>query len=965
MNLLFYNGLEYHKLQKQFDKTVAYLQAGDFRSADVKKMPNAGFYRAKLDDTNRLLFKIGLFNGQKYVLLLEVILNHAYDKSRFLNGALIDDSKLVAVVSEQNLQPADLMPVGYVNPNRKSFHILDKILSFDDTQADILNLPTPTIVIGSAGSGKTALTLEKAKTLIGRVLYTTLSPYLVENAQNLYYSFGYENSKQEIDFLSFNEYLSTFEVPVGKELDFRAFDQWASRYRQSHKIKDTYKLFEEFKGVLTGSIVEKLYLTADDYQNLGIKQSIFSASERDSVYDLFKKYLDWLPTSSYFDSNMVAYHLLQRIESQYDFVVIDEVQDITNVQLASILKSLHISTNFILCGDSNQIVHPNFFSWSQVKSLFYKQDLRGNIIRVLATNYRNTPEVTNIANQLLLIKNARFGSIDKESTYLVKPNSTHAGVVEFLENQPKINADLNQKTKRSANFAVLVLRNEDKAEAKRFFQTPLLFSVQEAKGLEYENIILYNVISNYDKEFRELTNGVSSEDLQVENIKFSRGKDKSDKSLDEFKFYVNALYVGMTRAVKNLYVVESNKKHDLLQLLGLTNFKQQTSLKDQASSQEEWQREARRLEMQGKQEQADAIRQQILNVQPVPWEVTTRAKLHDVITQALNPESFNKKAKDCLFEYALYYNETSYFDKLKALKYRPAERWEQEGKGILKRMFSEYAADNLKLLQPKLQRYGVDFRNELNLTPFMLAINYGAENILKYLAENGTNTHLTDSYGRNALQIVMLKVYADATLKAKTINRLYSLLKGDAIRVKVDNRLIKVDNHQAEFVMLNFMLAVLRPHLIKGTGNKQWFYGTDQDMPTFQTKDFLSFYEGLSEQVIPEYRRKRAYLSSILGKNEVLGTDKYNKKLFVRLRQGHYLLNPTLEILIDDDWVNVYDLIDLEDIIENHAVTATGFIQQIHHHRQRLKKDSNAVFDQTAFWKELYEEMEKGKVDNG
>jgi hypothetical protein len=77
------------------------------------------------------------------------------------------------------------------------------------------------------------------------------------------------------------------------------------------------------------------------------------------------------------------------------------------------------------------------------------------------------------------------------------------------------------------------------------------------------------------------------------------------------------------------------------------------------------------------------------------------------------------------------------------------------------------------------------------------------------------------------------------------------------------------------------------------------------------------------------------------------------------------LLNPTLEILIDDDWVNVYDLIDLEDIIENHAVTATGFIQQIHHHRQRLKKDPNAVFDQTAFWKELYEEMEKGKVDNG
>jgi hypothetical protein len=945
MEILIYNDLEFHKLKKQFDKTVTYLKAGDFRSADVKKLVNTDFYRAKLDETNRLLFKIGDHNGKKYLLLLEVILNHRYEKSRFLNGAPVDDAKLTAVTSEKNLQDHDIPAMGFINANQKHFHVLDKILSFDDTQTDIINLPLPVIVIGSAGSGKTALTLEKAKTLPGRVLYTTLSPYLVENAQNLYYSYEYENPKQEIEFLSFYEYVSSFEVPRGHELGFRAFEQWAGRYRVSHKIKDCYKLFEEFKGVLTGSVVDKPYLTEDDYLNLGIKQSIFPEGERKTVYDLFSKYLEWLPDSGYFDTNLIAHNVLHRIEPTYDYVVIDEVQDITNVQLSAILKSLNTASNFILCGDSNQIVHPNFFSWSQVKSLFYKQDLRGNIIRVLATNYRNTPEVTHIANKLLLIKNARFGSIDKESSYLVKPNSTHRGVVEFLENQPKINADLNRKTSRSAKFAVIVLRDEDKPAAKSFFQTPLLFSIHEAKGLEYENIILYNVVSSYEKEFRELVNGVAPEDLEMDAIRFSRAKDKSDKSLDEYKFYVNALYVGITRAVKNLHIVESNKKHGLLQLLGLTEIKQQSALKDQSSSQEEWQQEARRLEMQGKKEQAEAIRKDILQVQPVPWEVITREKFDEIVEKALHPENFNKKAKDKLFEYALYYGEVGYFDKLAELKYRPAEKWEQEGKGIQKRMFSEYVADNLKAVLPKFQRYGVNFRNELNLTPFMLSINYGAENIMKYLAKNGAQTDLTDNYGRNALQMVILKAYSDPQLKAKTINRLYASLKSSSIRVKVENRLIKIDSHQAEFLMLSFMLAVLRPHMIKGTTSRGWYYRPDPDMPTFQARDFLNFYEGLSEQVLPEFRKKRAYLSSILAKNEVNGADKYNKKLFVRLRIGHYLPSPTLELLIDELWINVYDLIDLNDIIQNQALLNTRFLYQIQRHRRLAAENPATVFE--------------------
>jgi hypothetical protein len=932
MEALFYNDLAVGKLKKSIDKVVGLLRVGDFRAADVKKMPNFGYYRAKLDDTNRLLFKIGIYENQKYLFILEVINNHAYEKSRFLNGGIVDENKLVSLKDPKDVPADEIAPIGYVNSLKKSFHLLDKILSFDEIQTEILHLPTPSIIIGSAGSGKTALTLEKVKILPGKILYTTLSAYLVENASNLYSSFEYENTKQEVEFLSFFEYLSTIDVPKGKEVDFRNFDQWISRYRQSHKIKDSYKIFEEFKGVITGSMIDKAYLSLDDYTSLGVKQSIFPVAERALIYDLFSKYLEWLKEGTYFDSNILSYHLLPKITPQYDYVVVDEVQDITNIQLMLILKSLILPQNFVLCGDSNQIVHPNFFSWSQIKTLFYKQDLKGDIIRILATNYRNTPEVTRIANQLLLIKNARFGSIDKESTYLVKPNSKHSGEVEFLENNPKIKAELNAKTKRSTKFAVLVLRNEDKALAKTFFNTPLLFSIQEAKGLEYENIILFNAISGYDREFRELTNGVTQEDLKEENLKYSRGKDKTDKSLDEYKFYVNSLYVGITRAVKNLYVIETNKKHELLTLLGLTNFKQQSSVKDQTSSKEDWQREARRLEMQGKQEQADAIRNQILQVQPVPWEITTREMLKDLVKQALNPESFNKKAKDRLFEYALYYGEQSYFNQLSALKYRPADRWELEGKGILKRMLSEYQQDNVKALEPKLIKYGIDFRNELNLSPFMLAISYGAIQISEHLIKNGAKTNLTDNFGRNALQLALLKAELDSVFKQKVLNKFYGTLKIESIRVKIDNKLLKIDNHQAEFLMLNFMIATLRTKIIAGTNRKDRFQVSE--IPVFQTQDYLDFYEGLSSHVLADYRKVRSYLSSILSKNEVNRDDKYNKKLFLRIQQGMYLPNPLLEILVGEEWINVYDLIDMDDIEKNHAKYNTIVFKTIREYRK-------------------------------
>ena len=117
---------------------------------------------------------------------------------------------------------------------------------------------------------------------------------------------------------------------------------------------------------------------------------------------------------------------------------------------------------------------------------------------------------------------------------------------------------------------MIVLRDEDKAAAKAQFRTPLVFSVHEAKGLEYPHVLLLGLVSRQRAAYAEVCDGVTAADLQRDELEYRRARDKADKSLELYKFYVNALYVAMTRAVKTLTLVESDTGHPLFSLLGLT-----------------------------------------------------------------------------------------------------------------------------------------------------------------------------------------------------------------------------------------------------------------------------------------------------------------------------------------------------------------------------------------------------------
>lgn len=920
MKILEYNDLDYSRVKRQYEKIVNCLEKDDFRSADVRKLKEHGLYRAKLDDANRLIFKIVTCKGIRYALMLEVVLNHAYEKSKFLRGVKIDEAKIPAIEDTAQIKEEALPSLNYINPSVNRFHFLDKIISFDPEQQDVYKVQPPLIIIGPAGSGKTALTLVKMKRFHGHGIYVTLSPYLSENARNLYYSHHYENDDQEISFLSFREFLETMRVPEGKEIKYNAFAHWLLRFPRQHRVADAHRLYEELRGVITGSIVDKPYLSREEYLNLGVRQSIYLDEERELVYTLFEKYLNFIEENGWYDPNILAHSYLKDVQQIYDFVVVDEVQDITNIQLQIILKSLKNPENFILCGDSNQIVHPNFFSWSGLKSMLYNNASleTKKVIRILQSNFRNSAAITELANRLIRIKQKRFGSIDRESTYLMNSLSEDAGGIVFLKDVERVKQDLNRNIRRSAKFAVLVMREEEKASVRKFFDTPLLFSIHEAKGLEYENVVLLNFVSGERQIFQEIVTDVSEDDMKKE-IRFMRAADKKDKSLEAYKFFINSLYVAVTRAVQRLYIIESDTKHPLFQMLGLHNALEQVTIKTEQSTSEEWQAEARRLELQGKHEQADEIRRTILKTQPVPWDVCTPKKLMDLASQIRTAKDNPQRPRKMLFEYALFYDAPLIieflskhgFDKAKQIylmrhgkPFFNQAMYRQQKANLSVKHLQKYSGSFYVEVIRHCKLYGVDHRTEFNKTSLMLAAEAGNIPLIQELIASGANTELTDNCGLNAWQNALQRALMDKEFASSLFPQINELLAPSSISLKLNDRLIKLDSSQGEFMLFHIFFALLHHRF-------NYLPAHAISLTAVQLSEKASLFP---DSIIKEYRKKRQYISGILSKNEANSTNPYCRRLFKRLRTGYYILNPECEIKQNDEWINIYSYSGIETI---------------------------------------------------
>ena len=501
--------------------------------------------------------------------------------------------------------------------------------------------------------------------------------------------------------------------------------------------------------------------------------------------------------------------------------------------------------------------------------------------------------------------------------------------------------DLDACTRGSVHHAVVVLRDEDKMGARAHFRTPLVFSVHEAKGLEYPHVILYALVSNQRAAYAEVCSGVTPADLTVDELHYSRAKDKGDKSLELYKFYVNALYVAMTRAVDSLTLVESDTAHPLLGLLGLkeaTAENAQASAPVQTSTREEWAQEARKLELQGKEEQARAIRDAFLQVKATPWAPWSDVQMQELLPRALDPKQPSGKPRQTLMDYALWHGQQVWVEQL-ALKarFQPALNLAPGGEfgqvriddmmgdfvrqeqlawravaALRHRHLQPYAAHNFKDLLRQCDTYGVDHRTPTGATTLMLAARAGNLPLVDALLLRGADPLLEDEFGHTPWLAVLGRALEDIEFASRSIAPMFERIAPATLDVQTDGRLVRLERHQGEFWLLSMMLAGIKTLRTRCAARPLPAYKYQQG---FFAEHIWRTLECLPEHLWKTQRRKRSYINAVLARAEAQSLYQPARRLWLRTATGHYLPNPLMQLRTHTPegpgWRPVYEVLNL------------------------------------------------------
>ena len=922
MRVMLLEGLSPGKHKKSLQKVIEQIGRDDLRSCDMKKLAEGPYHRAKLDYDSRVLVRFGRRDGETICFVLEIIEGHAYERSRFLRGARFDESKLEAAAP---IEAPDVTPaVRYLHPTRDRFHFLASPISLDDAQDSALRARAPLIVLGSAGSGKTAVTISRMRSTPGTVAYVTQSAFLAETARRLFEQ-GSEEDERDVEFLSFAELLASHRTQPGRPITFARFRAFFDAHKARLKFASAHAVFEEFRGVL-GAQPEGP-LSREAYLGLGVRQSIFLNAEREAVFEAFTRYRAWLATAGLWDSNLVAHEYLSQIEPRWDFLVVDEVQDFTNAELATVLRGLKTPGQFFLSGDANQIVHPNFFSWSNLRSLFFRDgSAEVDRVHVLSSNYRNAAGITAASNRLLKLKHARFGSVDRESDTLAKATSDEPGLLLGVSlsgrpNDPSLRA-IDAATRRSAKTAVVVLRDEDKAAASKQFSTPLVFSVLDVKGLEYDTVVLFGLVGAEAQTFAELAEGMRPSDLDGEEpLRYARSKDKTDKSIEAYKFFTNALYVALTRALRRVIVVEQSSSPavgKLWELLGVPLRKDLPPLEADESTLLEWQREARKLDLQGKVEQAEAIRSTILKVTPVPWSVLDETKLDALVDKALNKGEIFKSAKQDVFEAGALHDDRLMMARTIELGHQPKSLPPASSLSLEQRRHDtlaqhvraqrdrmtppSYRIANLREVLVQVERHGLEHRTPAGLTPLMQAVVARNVPLVEELIQRGASLATRDLYGRTALSWCLAGLLHNTSpwvfddgWATSGFASVFELVAPDEISIEVGpsdrRRLIKLGRHQGEYWVWVVMEALFRPHVFIHRSTR-WL--------GLESRDFVELFERMPDSILPPSRKKRTYVNGVLARSEVESTYATSRRLWRRESRGVYVPAPGISLAVGD-----------------------------------------------------------------
>lgn len=350
-----------------------------------------------------------------------------------------------------------------------------------------------------------------------------------------------------------------------------------------HQILDQYLLNHAL-------IPKEIYLKLDE------QYCLYSSSQRELLYELTLRYQMFLSAEEKVDENDMARQFLNRLMNQkvplFDFVIADEIQDLTEIQIYCLIRLARNRNNLLFSGDINQTIRPTYFHTGRIESILKTSNTHlGFIKHQLVKNYRSTKEVVDLANQVVNLRIQRLGLNKKNDYHEIPIRGEQHPIYYFDAKHPLEMVKLIETGLNRHYVAIVVPDEEEKKNFERLTQQKgAVFTVEEIKGIEKEYIICYNVMTKYKTAWETIIN----QDVMYQN---------------QYRYYFNLLYVALTRARHHLCFIEEDMPPSLYEqfeseFLSFDTF-DETELKlNQLSTDNQFYKEAQLYERRELYEQA-------------------------------------------------------------------------------------------------------------------------------------------------------------------------------------------------------------------------------------------------------------------------------------------------------------------------------------------------------------------------
>ncbi|MEA1955812.1 MAG: AAA family ATPase [Campylobacterota bacterium] len=472
-------------------------------------------------------------------------------------------------------------------------------LSLTSEQSDFFrNFKFPYYINGQAGSGKSTMLYylfsnvyyyKMQGEIEGNIVFLTENKKLLEDTKKYVYDLLSKNpefnglSEDEINdskenFNSFKDYLFDIlderdksEFNKDKYLDFSLFKTLYENSKLSNNIKKKYSAEESWFTIITyiyghnlkETIKSKNYRTTIARDSQVISLSKFEGIEND-VLPFYEKLLD----DGYWDKLKIIRYINDNInlslKDKYSVIICDEAQDFCKVELEFILgMSEYLKYDLsnitqvpvIFAGDPNQTVNPTGFRQDEMTSLLYSQlkDIgfeyyKDSNLYNPSLNYRSAQPVVTLANFIQYYRVRELGIKQKNPQEAKSPVENIDFNIflnyEDIESDYELQDDLIKKLK----YKIFIVPIDYQEKDSYIENSNLLSQIEnievktstEAKGAEYEQVVLYGFGEYFLDRFKSLeaTNNDNDE-------KFKIG------------YFFNKLYVAITRAQTELIIIDT------------------------------------------------------------------------------------------------------------------------------------------------------------------------------------------------------------------------------------------------------------------------------------------------------------------------------------------------------------------------------------------------------------------------